>query len=269
LNTAVEGLRIQPNDPTLRTVVDSLLADAQNATQQARTMATRAGAATLSQKTFSEAVMLQDDAARSRALNRNEAAIHSFWRAAEGFELAARQATSEQARLKQLQDELVRDRQNAAGPQYPGASRQPGSIPGGPTAERKVAEDLPPPPVNKPPAAETARVPAVGRIEEEGRVKTALQRYEAAFDNLDAAALKMVYPGAPEELGRRFTQYEFYRLEIIIERIVVSADASSATAVCRLNHYFQPKGAARQQNERRQEFTFQKRGDTWFITQVR
>jgi ketosteroid isomerase-like protein len=235
LNTAVAGLQLEPEDPVLRSVVDRLLSEAQSSAQRANTRASNAGAATLARKTFSEAVALEDEARRSK---RKPTAIQSFWNAEGRFDLAAQQAANEQARLKQEADE----------------------------AKKKKGDDQQ---QNKPPAEPP---PAVNRMEQErARIEATLRRYEAAYDNLDAEAVKAVYPGAPSDLGRKFAGYEFYRLEMYCEKekIELSADMAAATAPCRLGHYFKPKGAKEEQQRTRPVFTLQKRGETWIIVQQR
>jgi tetratricopeptide (TPR) repeat protein len=234
LTTAAAGLQLEPNDPALWSVVDSLLSEAQNSAQRANTRATSAGAATLAQKTFSEAVKLEDEATRYREAKRKVTAIQSFWKAEGRFDLAAQQAANEQARLRQEAD----------------------------AAKKEIDDQQTRIPAEPP--------PAVNRIgEEKGRIEATLRRYEAAYERLDAAAVKVVFPGAPDDLGRRFASYEFYRIDMYCEKTELSADMATATATCRLGHYFKPKGAKEQQQRKTEEFTLHKRGDIWIIVQRR
>ena len=85
------------------------------------------------------------------------------------------------------------------------------------------------------------------RFEEERRVRGALERYESAYDNLDAAAVRALYPGAPANLADTFAQYQFYRLELVVQKVTLAPDLNSATAVCRLSHFFQPRVGRSQQ----------------------
>jgi hypothetical protein len=105
--------------------------------------------------------------------------------------------------------------------------------------------------------------------QEKARIEATLRRYESAYDNLDAEAVKAVYSGAPGNLALTFAGYEFYRLEMVVERIDVSADGMSAKAICRLSHYFKPKGAKEEQQKTRPEFTLHRRGENWVIVQQR
>jgi TIR domain len=147
----------------------------------------------------------------------------------------------------------------------------PAPSPTPPPAATKKEEPVekPPPAVSaKPPAVEPAKPPVIDRVTEEGRVKDALAQYERGHDNLDAAAVRSVYPGAPATLTKAFAEYEFYRLEIIIESISLSPDMTKASAICRLSHFFQPRVGRSQQAVRRQQFTFEKRGNSWIIAAI-
>jgi hypothetical protein len=105
--------------------------------------------------------------------------------------------------------------------------------------------------------------------QEKAGIDATLRRYEAAYERLDAAAVKAVFPGAPDDLGRKFSTYEFYRIDMYCEKTEFSGDMAIATATCRLGHYFKPKGAKEQQQRRTEEFTLHKRGDIWIIIQRR
>ena len=130
--------------------------------------------------------------------------------------------------------------------------------------------DNPPPVVAaKPPPSEAAKPTVPDRLEEERRVRGALERYESAYDNLDAEAVRALYPGAPVNLAATFAQYQFYRLELVIQRVTLAPDLNSATAVARLSHFFQPRVGRSQQYVRTQEFAFEKRGNSWIIVRIR
>jgi hypothetical protein len=134
--------------------------------------------------------------------------------------------------------------------------------------KKEEVPDNPPPAVSTKPPISEAKPRVINLSEEEGRVKDALAQYERGHDTLDAAAVTSVFPGAPPDMANRFAQYEFYRLEMVIESISVARDAMSATAVCTLSHLFQPKVGRRQQSVRRQQFSFQKRGNSWVIVAI-
>jgi hypothetical protein len=138
-----------------------------------------------------------------------------------------------------------------------------------PAMTAKESESPPPVVAAKPQPSEAAKPPVPDRLEEERRVRGALERYESAYDNLDAAAVMALYPGAPANLATTFAQYQFYRLELVVQRVTLAPDLNSATAVARLSHFFQPRVGRSQQYVRTQEFSFEKRGNSWIIVRMR
>jgi hypothetical protein len=250
-------LQLDPTDAALQSVLGSLLDDAASQARRARIKANNAKAVTFAPSAFSQGVTLEADATQSRAADTKETAIQSFWKATRLFELSAQEATAEQARLRQLEeDERARQQQLA---DQRARDTQPEANTGArPPAAGAIA-----------PVTEMPKPPIVDRAEEEkARIRQTLQGYEAAYDNLNAAAVKRVYPAAPESLARSFSQYEFYRLEMIIEKVELAPSAGTATAICRLSHFFQPKVGKSQQEVRKQEFTLQKQGDAWVIVRI-
>ena len=133
----------------------------------------------------------------------------------------------------------------------------------------KEPENPPPVVAAKPLPSEAAKPPVPDRLDEERRVRGALERYESAYDNLDAEAVKALYPGAPANLAATFAQYQFYRLELVVQKVTLAPDLNSATAVARLSHFFQPRVGRSQQYVRTQEFAFEKRGNSWIIVRIR
>ena len=282
LTTAGEGLKLDADDPELNALVDSLLDDAERTSTRAKDKATSAGAPTAARDTFGQGLKLEDDAEQSRAAGRKDLATRSFWRAADRFDLAARQAenhANEMARLKQREEERRTSKPPPIDPsrekpstqpapqptvQTPPAGKQPGTI----VEEDKTAVNRPPTTTAKPPAAEPPRVPVRSRAEEQERVLAVMDAYEAAYDNLDFAGVKAVYPSVEESLAQQFKQFKFYRLEMLREKIDVSADAKSAVAIYRLFHTFEEKVGGVQNFNRRHQFTFEKRGDAWIITRI-
>ena len=142
-------------------------------------------------------------------------------------------------------------------------------LPDTPPAVIPKEPETPPVVAAKPLPSEAAKPPVPDRLEEERRVRGALERYESAYDNLDAEAVKALYPGAPANLAATFAQYQFYRLELVVQRVSLAPDLNSGTAVARLSHFFQPRVGRNQQYVRTQEFAFEKRGNSWIIVRIR
>jgi hypothetical protein len=134
---------------------------------------------------------------------------------------------------------------------------------------KEPAEKAPPAVAAKPPQSEPVKPQVPDRGEEDRRVRAVLAQYETAYDKLNAAAVRAVYPGAPPDLATTFEQYVFYRLEIVVQKITLAPDLNSATATCRLSHFFQPKVGRTMNVDRTQQFTFEKRGGSWIIVRIR
>ena len=81
--------------------------------------------------------------------------------------------------------------------------------------------------------------------------------------------MRALYVGAPANLAATFAGYQFYRLELVVEKVTLTPDLQSATAVARLSHFFQGSAGKTQQFQRTQVFSFEKRGNTWVIARVR
>jgi hypothetical protein len=137
-----------------------------------------------------------------------------------------------------------------------------------PNVTKKEEPDNPSPVAAKPPAVEANKPRVIDRREEEGRVKDALAQYERGFDNLDADAVRSVWPGAPANLRDTFAQYQFYRLEMVCEAISLNPEMTTATTLCRLGHFFEPKVGRRQTQDQRRQFSLQKRGNSWIIVTI-
>jgi hypothetical protein len=267
LSAAVEGLRIEPSDPALQSVLDTLLNNAQRTSQRAKKAAMDAGAPARAEKTFADGRKLEEEATRLQAANKKEPAIRTFVRAGERFDLAAREAAdhanaearqklADEARQKQIAEEQARQKSTVETPPRPAP---PAPEPRA-TEEPKIAEKRPAPPPEKPPASEPA-----SRAAEEERIRATLRRYEAAYDSLNAAAVRAVYPSVQRDLERLFRQFESYDLTFADQKIQLSPDGMSATASCQVIHDFKPSGAARQRQTRTQTFSLRKQGDSWII----
>jgi hypothetical protein len=89
---------------------------------------------------------------------------------------------------------------------------------------------------------------------------------------MNVAAIKALYPAAPDYLQKEFDKYKEYGLTIICpDDVRLSADGATATAKCTFYHVMQPRDVATKipRTETRQEFVFQKRNGYWSIATLR
>jgi tetratricopeptide (TPR) repeat protein len=271
LNSVAQGLQISGDDPGLRDVLDALLNAAQKASADARVAARDAAAAQLARGTLEDALKLEEEANRQRAANRKDAATRSFWKAEDQFDRAAREARGEQARLAKLREAELAAAKAAAN--RPPADSSPGKTlpPADPPARGKVESPVTatPPPVATAPAPAPAK-PTVSRLDlERPRIAAILQRYAAAYDSLDANAVRPLFPANAAKLEAAFSSFQTYNLDIEIQSTELSTDGSTATVVARVSHNFQPKAGRRDGTTVTSTFTLQKKGNDWIIVQLK
>jgi serine/threonine-protein kinase len=146
----------------------------------------------------------------------------------------------------------------------------PTTLPGA-AAPRPTTPPLPPPakPVDKAPEKKPEPPRRDPRVEAEAGVRTALQRYEAAWEALDFNALKRVHVGADPRIAGNMRDTRNFEMEVNVQSVTVSADARTATVVCQISYRVQPRIGNRQTENRRSTFSFEKLGETWVITSIR
>jgi hypothetical protein len=263
LDAIKEGLGIAPQDALLQSLLDGLLRDAQAVSSRARQTAESADAARRAPTTYTEALSLEGAATRSSEIGDKDSAVRSFWRAADRFKQAELQAgeqlarerlANEQADAKRRADEQARLKQ----PEPPGRTK-----PGETTARSETPRPREEPPPTPPPEPKP-----VSRSEEVSRVKEVMKRLEAAYDTLDAAAVRTVYPTVPGDITRMFRQFQSYDLRIADQQVELSPDAMSATVVCMATHSYKPRVGSPEKNTFKQIFTLRKQQGAWVIVQM-
>jgi hypothetical protein len=107
------------------------------------------------------------------------------------------------------------------------------------------------------------------RVNEEAGVHAALGRYQDAYERLDAAAAKRIWPGVDERaLSKAFANLESQSITFDDCRTVVGS--TSATASCRgTATYVARLGNRNSQTQNRQwTFTLRKDGSAWELENV-
>jgi hypothetical protein len=108
--------------------------------------------------------------------------------------------------------------------------------------------------------------------DDRARIKEHISQYERGYDDMNVAAIRTVYPAAPDYLQKEFDKYKEYGLTIICpDDVKVSPDGMTATAKCTFYHVMQPKDLAAKnvESKARQEFVFQKRDGQWALGTLR
>jgi hypothetical protein len=116
-----------------------------------------------------------------------------------------------------------------------------------------------------PPAAPAATDPAPAVVNVEQDVRKVIERYRDAYERLDAAAARAVWPGVDEAaLARAFGGLTSQRIEF--ERCDIWRDAQAAFASCSGRASYVPKvGRAQNDVPRAWHFQFRRRAVGWTI----
>jgi hypothetical protein len=99
----------------------------------------------------------------------------------------------------------------------------------------------------------------------EADVRDALQRYSAALESLDAAAVKKVQPSIPaESLAKAFR--DMRELDVTIDMIrVLSLDGATARVSCRVIQTLTPKAGAKRTTTVTRVMRLKRNPDLWII----
>ncbi len=235
LDAAAAGLKIAPRDPTLNTVMGTLLREAQEDAARSKQDATDLDAAVRAEETFNQGLLREKQAVSLRRTGKIDAATRSFLMAAVRFNSAAEESRRIEA------EEQARIKASPVRPPPPTVLDQP---------KKPLNTDL-----------------------EQTVVAQTLRRYEAAYANLSANDVRSVFPSAPiDQLAKDFADYRAYTLKIEINELlfyVFSETRTSVVVTCRVSHDVMAKSGQRTQSVRSQIFTLEKQGPTWVIVSIR
>ena len=136
----------------------------------------------------------------------------------------------------------------------------------------------PPPPVQPPPVANTPVVNAKtetppNRDADIASVRAVIQRYQQAFEQRDADALRQIWPS----MGDRYKKYKqnfgaasSIQIQLTIADVKMGTDGASATVLATQTQEYSPKGGGKTMTSKDQAiFNLVKANGTWIITQIR
>jgi hypothetical protein len=114
-----------------------------------------------------------------------------------------------------------------------------------------------------------ARTPALSREEESAGIRTVLNRYESAYNRLDAGAASSVWPGVDQgALERAFKGLLSQRVTLGHCDITVIGEIGGASCVGKAQ--WEPKvGGGLQTSDRHWTFNLRKTHNGWRIEQIR
>jgi hypothetical protein len=144
-----------------------------------------------------------------------------------------------------------------------------------PRVDTPVAVHETRPHLETPPASPTAPAPIVAPVEplvvkeDAAAVRAVLDRYQAAFSDLDARKAKAIWPSVDERaLGRAFGQLQ--QQQIVLESCGVEVTGERAAAACGGRASYVPRvgNKAARVEARSWAFTLRKTGDSWIIEAI-
>jgi ketosteroid isomerase-like protein len=129
----------------------------------------------------------------------------------------------------------------------------------------------PPPVVSAPVKPAPAPAPVASTPDNNAAIRSVIHRYEQAFDQRDANALRQVWPG----MGNRYARYQAtfaaasaIVMKVQIDRIEVSADGTTAMASGQFSQEFTPKGGKAKQISNATSFRLSNVNGSWVISDV-
>jgi serine/threonine-protein kinase len=261
LETCVGGLKTWPADPDLRGILDAILGEALKRAGIARREAVTAEAPSRAASAYNDAVRQQEESSELLNTNRPDESVRVLWRAAQLFAAAAEDA-----------------RRAAAVPSQLAAPLPPSADIAKAIAETVVASPRPrepavvAPSVSRP-SAGVENVPAGDPVAMEAGVRETLQRYQHAFESLDAGAIKAIQPWlGPTDQNRLQASFRDFRsltMQMVVGSIQVTADGATATAHTVVEQKTVVKsGTAPPVIKQRVVFTLRRRADGWIIERV-
>jgi hypothetical protein len=133
--------------------------------------------------------------------------------------------------------------------------------------------DAPPTPVANTPVVNTKPELPPNRDADIASVRAVIQRYQQAFEQRDADALRQIWPS----MGDRYKKYKqnfgaasSIQIQLTIVDVKMGADGVSATVVATQAQEYSPKGGGKAMSSKDQAiFNLVKTNGTWVITQIR
>jgi hypothetical protein len=111
----------------------------------------------------------------------------------------------------------------------------------------------------------SAGMPHAQTATAETGVRDALQRYSAAFESLDANAVKKVQPSVPaDNLAKAFK--DMRELKVAIDAVkVLSTDGTTARVSCRVTQTLTPKVGSKRTTAVTRVMRLKRNADAWVI----
>jgi serine/threonine-protein kinase len=289
LSIATDALRGAPQDAALVAFVEEVVASARRQAGEARATAIKSNGTNTGRRTFQDGQRRLNEAGGHERARRPVMAVRAFMDAAALFTRARIEGDSERERLAADARAAAPAPQPAATPPVrPSGESQPQTPPNAsgalvsagsgaaPSADSSTAP-VPaaasaapasvPAPAAAPPAVTPPPPSARGPSDEEG-IRLALRAYEAAYNALDVAAVRRIYPSInAAALSRSFSALATQEVRVTPGAITVSG--TTATVRAQVRQSFTPRRGIGRSDVIDSEFHLQKVGDRWLILERR
>lgn len=268
--------------------------DAQAATAQARSAATRSGARQSVGPLYERAQQTEREAEQRRRAGNVPESVRAYWKAQAFYAEAGNTA-------ELLAQRATREKPSSPAPPPVSPPAAPGSDPvttarvpeaGHPAPRNTMAPPItslstpavpetraPSPPPSSSAgrsaagganAAPPAAAPPNAALAEESSIRGVLDAYKAAYESMDANAVHRVQPSLSADqlamLQKTFGDYRSYSVEIGDVNITLAG--TRATVACRVTRRFDPKAGRAAGNTVPTVFHLSKDGGSWVITRV-
>ena len=255
--TANEGFSLQKDDAQLQKIVNDALASARREVTIQRGIATAIGRYAVGTTAFQTATRRQRSSDQLQQSGDTTGAIRSAWEAVDLF----RQAQTEGRRLAQAEAEAAKAAA-AAPPPAAATPQQPPPSPAPPPPAPAAA-----PAASAPPAAAAAPPPSrPPQVSEEPAIRSVLNAYTKAYSDLDADAVRRLYPTVNYDVVKRgFEGLKSQQVQIQDAQIVVTG--STAIVSCRIVTAAAPRVGSPRTDARAAVLRLEKRDSGWVIVQ--
>ena len=239
LRAAATLLQLSPDHATASRALDRLEEAATADTQSARQSVNRLGQAS---PLFQQAQRAETEAEDLASAGERESSIRQLWMASRLFREAAVAEVAATVAETTPRDAVLE-----------------------PT-EATFTDDTTPPPVPPAPDAPEPEDPDVAAARADRAIADALDRYRAAYEQLDGAALQAVYPSVPQEAIDRLQSFDTYRVGM--SDVDTQVDGNIATVNGQLSLEMRTRGITTDVSGP-VVFRLQKQGPTdWLITYI-
>lgn len=109
--------------------------------------------------------------------------------------------------------------------------------------------------------------PAPDPARDEAAIRSVLAQYAAGYQRLDPAAIRAVWPSAPADLQKSFSDLRSYAVQLQDPQVTVRGDTATVSTVRRIRQ--QPKAGRTQEVSVQSTFTLRRTGASWVIDSIR